>query len=124
MIIRCDNCSVSLQLDESKIPGGNFTVRCPRCQNMLRCKQGHERQRHLHRRQLADNKPAPAEPQGAGAFAEKQSEFEINSALRSLLDGIAKRKDVARLCRRTRDEKPRRVLLCLGDKKDEVAKMY
>jgi hypothetical protein len=39
-------------------------------------------------RQLADNKPAPAEPQGAGAFAEKQSEFEINSALRSLLSAL------------------------------------
>ena len=36
MIIRCDNCSVSLQLDESKIPSGNFSVRCPRCQNLLR----------------------------------------------------------------------------------------
>ena len=40
MIIRCDNCSVSLQLDESKIPGGKFSVRCPRCQNLLRVDKG------------------------------------------------------------------------------------
>jgi PleD family two-component response regulator len=73
-------------------------------------------------RQLADNKPAPAEPQGAGAFAEKQSEFEINSALRSLLTALQSGK-TSLDSSDDQNEKPRRVLLCLGDKKDEVAKV-
>jgi hypothetical protein len=73
-------------------------------------------------RQLADNKPAPAEPQGAGAFAEKQSEFEINNALRSLLAALQGGK-TSLDTRDDQNEKPRRVLLCLGEKKDEVAKV-
>ena len=35
MIINCDKCSATLQFDEAKMPSGNFTVRCPRCQNMI-----------------------------------------------------------------------------------------
>jgi predicted Zn finger-like uncharacterized protein len=122
MIIRCDNCSVSLQLDESKIPGGNFTVRCPRCQNMLRANKDMKGSGSSTVRQLADNRPAPAEPQGAGAFAEKQSEFEINSALRSLLAALKTGK-TALDSDDDKNEKPRRVLLCLDDKKEEVAKI-
>jgi predicted Zn finger-like uncharacterized protein len=121
MIIRCDNCSVSLQLDESKIPSGNFTVRCPRCQNMLRANKDAKGMAASPAEQLAANKPAPA-ADGSSNFAEKQSEFEINSALRSLLSALQSGKgsldkddDEA--------ERPRRVLLCLGEKKDEVAKL-
>src|SRR6186997_2864091 len=84
MIIRCDNCSVSLQLDESKIPSGNFTVRCPRCQNMLRANKDSKGAAES----LAANQPAPATEQGAQHFAEKQSEFEINNAMRSLLAAL------------------------------------
>jgi predicted Zn finger-like uncharacterized protein len=117
MIIRCDNCSVSLQLDESKIPSGNFTVRCPRCQNMLRANKDAK----STAKQLEDNKAAPAAPQGTGNFAEKQSEFEINNALRSLLSALQTGKKT--LDSDDKDEKPRRVLLCLGDKKEDVAKI-
>ena len=77
MIIRCDNCSVSLQLDESKIPSGNFTVRCPRCQNMLRANK--DQKGASMGQQLEANKPAAAVGTANG-FAEKQSEFEINNA--------------------------------------------
>jgi hypothetical protein len=73
-------------------------------------------------RQLADNKPAPAEPQGAGAFAEKQSDFEINNALRSLLAALQSGK-TSLDADDEKDQKPRRVLLCLGDRKEEVAKI-
>lgn len=121
MIIRCDNCSVSLQLDESKIPSGNFTVRCPRCQNMLRANKDAKGMGTSPADQLAANKPAPA-AEGAGHFAEKQSEFEINSALRSLLSALQTGK--SSLDKDDEEaERPRRVLLCLGDKKDEVAKL-
>jgi hypothetical protein len=73
-------------------------------------------------RQLAENKAAPAEPQGAGAFAEKESEFEINNALRSLLSALKSGK-TSLDSGDEQSEKPRRVLLCLGEKKDEVAKI-
>ena len=121
MIIRCDNCSVSLQLDESKIPSGNFTVRCPRCQNMLRANKDAKGMAASPAEQLAANKPAPA-AEGASNFSEKQSEFEINTALRSLLSALQSGKSSL-----DKDddeaERPRRVLLCLGEKKDEVAKL-
>jgi predicted Zn finger-like uncharacterized protein len=121
MIIRCDNCSVSLQLDESKIPSGNFTVRCPRCQNMLRANKDAKGQAASPAEQLAANKPAPA-TDGPSNFAEKQSEFEINSAMRSLLAALQSGK--AALDKDDEEgERPRRVLLCLGEKKDEVAKL-
>ena len=119
MIIRCDNCSVSLQLDESKIPSGNFTVRCPRCQNMLRANK--DQKGASMARQLEANKPAAA-VDAANGFAEKQSEFEINNALKMLLQALKSGNEKIE----TADdptEKPRRVLLCLGSRKDEVAKI-
>ena len=121
MIIRCDNCSVSLQLDESKIPSGNFTVRCPRCQNMLRANKDLQgAQGSATVQQLADNKPAaPVETTG-GSFAEKQSEYEINNALKMLLGALKSGNDKLEASDDP-NKKPRRVLLCLGEKRDEVA---
>jgi predicted Zn finger-like uncharacterized protein len=118
MIIRCDNCSVSLQLDEAKIPAGNFTVRCPRCQNMLRANKDLKGTGSMAQ-QLEESKPAEAAA-GANDFAERQSEFEINNALKSLLSALKSGNEKIE----TADEltnKPRRVLLCLGEKRDEVA---
>lgn len=72
--------------------------------------------------QLEANKPAPASEQGAEQFAERQSEFEINNALRSLLSALQTGKGgITNSDDET--ERPRRVLLCLGEKKDEVAKL-
>ena len=84
MIIRCDNCSVSLQVDESKIPTTIFTVRCPRCQNMLRANK-ESAAAGSPASQLEASKPAPPVPNGPAEFEEKESEQEINQALRSLL---------------------------------------
>jgi predicted Zn finger-like uncharacterized protein len=116
MIIRCDNCSVSLQLDEGKIPTQSFTVRCPRCQNLIRVQKGSTAQ------QLEASKPAPAVKDGAQEFSEKESEFQINSALRSLLSALQHEK-TALDTSDVKDEKPRRVLLCLGQKRDDVGKV-
>lgn len=69
--------------------------------------------------QLEESKPAEAAA-GANNFAERQSEFEINSALKSLLSALKSGNEKIE----TSDEltnKPRRVLLCLGDRRDEVA---
>lgn len=121
MIIRCDNCSVSLQLDEGKIPSGNFTVRCPRCQNLLRANKDAKGAGSPTAQQLAANQPAPAASQGAQQFAERKTEFEINNALKSLLSALQTGK--AGLDNDDKGEKPRRVLLCLGERKDAVAKV-
>ena len=118
MIIRCDNCSVSLQLDETKVPNGNFTVRCPRCQNLLRANRDANGNVSPPVEQLAANQPAPALPEGASEFAEKESEFEINSAMRSLLQALQSGKGSA--VNETTNEKPRRILLCLGETRDVI----
>lgn len=120
MIIRCDNCSVSLQIDESKVPTGSFTVRCPRCQNMLRAYKKVDGSGSSTVEQLAANKPAPAVPEGAQNFAAKESEFQINNALKSLLSAL--QSDKKSMETTDESEKPRRVLLCLGEKRDVVAK--
>lgn len=69
---------------------------------------------------LEENKPAAIA--GNGDFAEKASEFEINTALRSLLSALQSGKSSLE----TDDDaaaKPRRVLLCLGSQKEAVAKI-
>ena len=119
MIIRCDNCSVSLQLDEAKIPGGNFTVRCPRCQNLIRVAPGAKNASPVQ--QLKENAPAPAVEENKQEFAAKEKEVEINSALRSLLSALQTENKVLD-ANDEAAEKPRRVLLCLGEKRDAIAK--
>ena len=119
MIIRCDNCSVSLQLDEGKIPNTNFTVRCPRCQNLIRVAPGAKNASPVQ--QLQENAPAPAVENNKQEFAAKENEFQINSAMRSLLAALQTDNKALEATDET-VEKPRRVLLCLGNKRDIVAK--
>ncbi len=116
MIIRCDNCSVSLQLDEAKIPTGNFTVRSPRCQNLIRVTPGAKASTV---NQLKENVPAPAVPNGAEEFAAKENEFQINNAMRSLLAALQTENKVVE-SDDEKTEKPRRVLLCLSPQKSNV----
>ncbi len=122
MIIRCDNCSVSLQLDESKIPSGNFSVRCPRCQNLLRVQKDASGRGLSTVEQLAASQAAAPTADGAQDFAAKESEIQINSALRSLLTALQSEKTVLETDVDGED-KPRRILLCLGQKSDETARM-
>ncbi len=121
MIIRCDNCSVSLQLDDAKIPGGNFTVRCPRCQNAIRVQPGSGGKGSVVQ-QLQTNKPAQAVPSGAQEFASRESEFELNTSLKSLLFALQK-SNRKTLVDDSDEEKPRRALLCLGKDRETAAKI-
>src|SRR5881394_3139919 len=109
MIIRCDNCSVSLQLDESKIPSGNFSVRCPRCQNLLRVQKDASGKGLSAVEQLAASQAAAATAEGADKVAEKESEVQINSALRSLMSAL--QSDKTTIVDDETNEKVRRVLL-------------
>ena len=121
MIIRCDNCSVSLQLDETKVPNGNFTVRCPRCQNMLRATRDVNGNVSPAVQQLEANQAAPA-ADGSSGFAAKESDLQINNAMKALLQALQTGKSTA-ADDPDLDEKPRRILLCLGEKRDAVAKL-
>jgi hypothetical protein len=69
--------------------------------------------------QLAANKPAPAVEEGAQGFAARENDLQINNALKSLLSALQTEKKVHDA---DETEKPRRVLLCLGEKRDIVAK--
>ena len=122
MIISCDNCSVSLQLDDSKVPSGNFTVRCPRCQNLIRVQPGAKGKGSSTVQQLEANAPAPAVKDGAQDFSAKESEFQINNAMRALLSALQKDNKAVE-ADDTSVERPRRVLLCLGQKRDMIAKI-
>ncbi|MCA1555574.1 MAG: zinc-ribbon domain-containing protein, partial [Acidobacteria bacterium] len=35
MVIICQQCDARLQLDDTKIPARSFTVRCPKCQQII-----------------------------------------------------------------------------------------
>ena len=119
MIIRCDSCSVSLQLDESKVPGKTFTVRCPRCQNLIRVADGSQGD-HSAVSQLKSNTAAPAVDNGSEEFKMKESEFEINSAMKSLLMALQSNNTVAEV-NNTTPTKPRRALLCMGKDRKQTA---
>lgn len=122
MIIRCDNCSVSLQLDESKIPSGNFSVRCPRCQNLLRVQKDAKGRGLSTVDQLTASQPAAPTGDNTQDFAAKESEIQINSALRSLLQALQTGPGTL-VSDDEMSEKPRRILLCLGQRSDETAKV-
>jgi len=109
-------------LDESKIPSGNFTVRCPRCQNLLRVQKDASGKGLSTVQQLEAGQAAPAVSEGAGEFAEKESGLQINHALRSLMSALQVDKSVIEADNYEMD-RPRRVLLCLGQKREETAKL-
>jgi hypothetical protein len=110
---------VSLQVDESKIPASTFTVRCPRCQNLVRADASANGSSTVE--QLKSTSAAPPVEDSSHEFEEKQSEAQINNALRSLLSALQTGKTA--LEEPEGDAKPRRVLLCLGKDKDPVAKV-
>src|SRR5678815_1131775 len=110
MIVRCDNCSVSLQLDESKVPSGNFSVRCPRCQNLLRVQKDASGKGLSTVDQLAASQPAAATGDSPKDFAVKESDMQINTAMKSLLQALQTGTS-ALSANDDEIEKPRRVLL-------------
>jgi hypothetical protein len=72
--------------------------------------------------QLEANAPAPAVDNGSQEFSMKESEFQINSAMRSLLGALQKETKVTE-ADDTSDDKPRRALLCLGKTREGVSKV-
>jgi hypothetical protein len=72
--------------------------------------------------QLTASQPAAPAADGAGKSNEKASGAQINLALRSLMSALQSDKGVS-VEDDDEDDRPRRVLLCLGQKADETARL-
>jgi hypothetical protein len=72
--------------------------------------------------QLQASQPAPPSPDGLADFAAKESGIQINNALKSLMSALQSEKG-ALDNDPDEDIKPRRVLLCLGERLDQTAKI-
>jgi len=70
MIVTCPNCTTRLQLDASKVPSRPFSVRCPKCQQLINAQPKTE---PAQRDALAAVGDVPAsarpQPEAAGATA-------------------------------------------------------
>lgn len=77
MILVCENCSTSLQLDEKKAPSGKFTIRCPKCKSLVSVSVGAGSQNSAENgaaESAANNKPSqPAAPYKPAAAANGNS---------------------------------------------------
>jgi hypothetical protein len=73
--------------------------------------------------QLSAIKAAAPTSDSPQDFAAKESEMQINTALRSLLQALQGETTVASSSNDDIDEKPRRILLCLGQHCDATAKI-
>ena len=72
--------------------------------------------------QLEASQPAAPSPEGLADFQAKESGLQINNALKSLMSALQSEK--VSLDKDPDDSvKPRRILLCLGNKLDETAKL-
>lgn len=100
-------------------------MRCPRCQNLIRVAPGAGGSgggSSSTVQQLRENAPAAAVEENKQEFADKENEFQINNALRSLLSAL-KTETKTLPSDDEVTEKPRRVLLCLGQSRDQIAKI-
>lgn len=117
MILVCDSCSTSLQLDEKKAPSGKFTIRCPKCKSLVSVNVGSQNSSENGAPEsAAHNKPAqtasqykPPQP------APKNSESPTGGAseeLMRLLAGLLNQKSASDF--ENSDVEPEKgVLLCL-----------
>jgi hypothetical protein len=71
--------------------------------------------------QLAENKAAPVAAESPD-FKAKEHDLEINSALKSLMSALQVGQKTADISDEE-EQKPRRVLLCLGSRTDETARL-
>ena len=131
MIVTCPNCTTQLQLDKGKVPSRPFSVRCPKCQQIINAQpRVAQSQRDAlaavgdlpaSSRSQQGTGPSPAAPLSEGDdAAEQQPPPHATSAgdeVLRLLASLLRREAVEAAdfkgpARRTRDR--RRVLLCVG----------
>lgn len=137
MIIACTHCSMRLQVDDEKVPARSFTLRCPKCQNIVHAEPPVNS--HHEDALIVGNSPAsghprfesPAPPYQLDKFADKTDtapERELPAAdsneLLRLLSAVLKRG--TRATDRAHSDlkwEARRVLVCVGEvQRDAVAR--
>ena len=137
MIVNCLNCSTRLQLDEAKIPARPFSVRCPKCQQIINTQPTAQAQRDAvtavgdlpvstrsqQEMSATSTSPLPNVEAAADARSQQQSPSPSDEVLRllaSLLRGEAVASaDFGGSKRRVLDGK--RVLVCAGSTGGERA---
>jgi predicted Zn finger-like uncharacterized protein len=136
MIVTCLNCSARLQLDEAKIPSRPFSVRCPKCQQIINTQPAAQAQRDavsavggvpVSMRSQQDMSATSAAPlsnvnveSAPGAKQEQTSSDEVLRLLASLLRGEGAESADFKGARR-RAWEGRRVLVCAGSPGGELA---
>src|SRR5947209_14038671 len=102
MIVTCLNCSTRLQLDETKVPARPFSVRCPKCQQIINTQRTPQPQRDAMsavgdlpvstraQQEMSATSPAPLTNVEAASDAHAQpSSDDVLRLLVSLLRGEA-----------------------------------
>jgi predicted Zn finger-like uncharacterized protein len=98
MILVCENCSASLQLDEKKAPSGKFTIRCPKCKSLVSVSVGAQSQTENRAAEPAANgkPPQPAAPykpaEAANGNSAAQTAGGGNDDILRLLAGLLNQK--------------------------------
>jgi predicted Zn finger-like uncharacterized protein len=67
MIVTCPNCTTRLQLDASKVPTRPFSVRCPKCQQLINAQPTQTEPAQRDALSAVGNVPASARPQPEAA---------------------------------------------------------
>jgi predicted Zn finger-like uncharacterized protein len=130
MIVTCPNCTTRLQLDDAKVPARPFSVRCPKCQQIINAQPpAPQAQRDAlaavvggvpattrAQQEATATPPAPVLRDGglAGATAPLADEGEVVRLLTALLQRGATEAAGPRGVTRRPSWERRRALVCLG----------
>jgi predicted Zn finger-like uncharacterized protein len=139
MIVTCPNCTTRLQLDNAKIPARAFSVRCPKCEQIIEAQPPSPQHKKdalgavvdlpasTRMQQEMSVSPAPAfnvgptgEAASAPPSAAPSSESELVRLLSALLQRGAGEAIDPHVARRTPWER-RRALLCVGSAQGDDA---
>ncbi|HYE66360.1 MAG TPA: zinc-ribbon domain-containing protein [Pyrinomonadaceae bacterium] len=138
MIVVCPHCSTRLQLDDAKVPARPFTLRCPKCQNIINGQPPAGSTDNsalgvdapaLEHQQFKQPTPARAfriEPSSAGADGASNDKAhavnadELTRLLAALLQRAAPSGEKQPLGARRLDWERRRVLICVTPARREA----
>jgi predicted Zn finger-like uncharacterized protein len=96
MIVTCPNCTTRLQLDEAKVPTRAFSVRCPKCQQIVNAQPPAARAPQRDAVSAVGGVPASARPQQASAPAPNPA-AEVAAQEAAAQEPVAPESDVLRL---------------------------
>jgi predicted Zn finger-like uncharacterized protein len=135
MIVTCPNCTTRLQLDDAKVPARPFSVRCPKCQQIINAQPPTPQARRdalaavpggvpASTRAQAEATQAPSVLREGGAGEPAAAEGEVVRLLTALLQrGAGEAPGPKGVIRRPSWER-RRALVCMGSARcEEVAEL-